>query len=285
MAYTAPPAVTNLAGNWIAPLGNLANPDVSAGIQLSWTAPTVTSGTVGAYKVYVMVFDDVSKTVEKFLFSVIKRTVVTSKTAGLSYTIDPPATMVFFPFIWAPPHDYSFPAPTFLGGNDNQQIFCQSYSFQVVAILKEDPTLESVPAGVTVFQPNIDPHQPPVHMNPRFNLNSNSIFSAPGNVLAEPGNVSVMLQDSYEEVASSVEMILNTPQMLRTVVPEFGIIDPTFSEGFDQGELTRSLRRWEPRAEVEVQATFDTSEISPDSLGGTNAIVNVNITNIEKNSY
>ena len=73
--------------------------------------------------------------------------------------------------------------------------------------------------------------------------------------------------------------------MLRTVVPEFGIIDPTFSEGFDQGELTRSLRRWEPRAEVEVQATFDTSEISPDSLGGTNAIVNVNITNIEKNSY
>jgi hypothetical protein len=286
MAYTAPPAVTNLTAEWIAPVSNIGNPDINAGVQLSWTAPTPTSGTIGGYKIYVTLFDDISKTVEQFLFSTIRRTVVKSGTSGLTYTIEAPATTSFFPFVWTPPHDYSFPAPRFIGADGNKQTFCQSYSFQVVSVLKEDPSLVSAPAGVTVFQPNVDPHQPPSHLNPRFNVNSISIFDPLNkNASSEPGNVTVMLQDSYEEVASCVEMVLNTPQMLRTVVPEFGIVDPTFSEGFDSGELTDSLRRWEPRAEVEIQASFDTSGITPNSLGGTDAIVNVNITNIEKNSY
>jgi phage baseplate assembly protein W len=88
-----------------------------------------------------------------------------------------------------------------------------------------------------------------------------------------------MEQDSYEDVANCVEMVLSTPKGLRSALSSFGIDDPTFTQ-VDPNVLRADLQDWEPRAMVEIDIFNDDSGSTGDSAGAVNANVNISITDI-----
>lgn len=58
-------------------------------------------------------------------------------------------------------------------------------------------------------------------------------------------------QDHLDDVAQCVEAILRTEQGDRLALPEFGLVDGTFTEGgVDLEEIKATILEWEPRAEV-----------------------------------
>ena len=65
------------------------------------------------------------------------------------------------------------------------------------------------------------------------------------------GSFSFLPQDTVDEIAQSVEVIVGTPTGSRTVVPTFGIPDPTFSQP-NKGVITSCIGLWEKRAVVNV---------------------------------
>ena len=55
-------------------------------------------------------------------------------------------------------------------------------------------------------------------------------------------------QDSFDDVAGCVELVLRTPRGSRIDAPEFGLPDLTFNEGrVDPALVTGALDRWEDR--------------------------------------
>lgn len=68
------------------------------------------------------------------------------------------------------------------------------------------------------------------------------------------GSALTVEQDSEAEVVQSVGVLVGTRPGTRTMVPSYGITDPTFV-GVQVGELTRAVAVWEPRASVTVQVT------------------------------
>lgn len=72
------------------------------------------------------------------------------------------------------------------------------------------------------------------------------------------GPADVMEQDSSEDIAQCVEIILRFPLGMRIDIPEFGISDQTFREkGPDLNELRTAIARWEPRADIVMDQTLD----------------------------
>lgn len=67
----------------------------------------------------------------------------------------------------------------------------------------------------------------------------------------EGGRAVVVQQDSIDDVATCVEVILRYRQGDRVDLPEFGIPDPTFTEGpIDLAAIERAVEKWEERADV-----------------------------------
>jgi hypothetical protein len=264
--YTNPNPVTSLVAQW------QEAPDTSnvkSGINLSWVAPTVTSGTIGGYFVYVLMYNKTTEAIDAVPFVTLKKSIKRDLTTLNSFSVDVPPTTTFFPFSWVAPLNtinsqaiYSFP-------NEN------SYSFQVVVFLLENDNVKSNVTSVTVYKPPVDDQKIPLHLNPRFSISTGDT-GLDGN-----GVAATFPQDTYEEVASCVEMLLNTPKRYRSVVPEYGVVDPTFST-VDTNILKADLHRWEPRAEVDISIVMDDSNSSSAGIGMAEAKVNINIVSIKQ---
>lgn len=65
-------------------------------------------------------------------------------------------------------------------------------------------------------------------------------------------------QDSEEEILTCVESILRYPIGYRNEKPQFGLSDPTFTEGrIDPVEIEETIGRWEPRATLDIAESLD----------------------------
>jgi hypothetical protein len=262
--WKVPPSTVASAGG----VTNVST-SISPGVELSWEAPVVATGngTIGIYDVYV-VMNSISGTSPVF-FKRIRRTAIKSALSAQPYTIAPPATSIFFPFNWTPPSGYSFPITKTTTINNVTTVIPCSLSFQIVASLVEDNDISSDPVGITVFEPNQDSQGIPTHMNPRFSLTSSY-------------DVATFNQDTYEEVASCVEMVLSTSKYTRTALPDFGIDDPTFTS-VNVNELQETLKNWEPRATVAISLQFYENGETGYVAGGEAAGVNIQIVDINNN--
>ena len=213
---------------------------------MSWTAPTVTSGTLASYKVYILLYNTARQIVEEVLFTTLTRHALKTARNSTAYTVSPPKTNVIFPYAtWTLPNGYQY-------SSNN------CYSFHVYSTIIENPTLKSKVTGVDAFFPHVVGTNTVGHINPRFQIDS-------------MGAVNLFFQDTYEDVASSVEMILNTPLGWRTALPQFGIEDPTFQQNAVNTWLA-AINRWEPRADATINVAQD-----PNSPNAPDAIT-VNIT-------
>lgn len=68
------------------------------------------------------------------------------------------------------------------------------------------------------------------------------------------GKVREIEQDSIDEIAMSVEMILRYPLGYREELPEFGAPDLTFTTAADTSQiLADHVTRWEPRAPIFIE--------------------------------
>ena len=74
--------------------------------------------------------------------------------------------------------------------------------------------------------------------------------------LANPTQPPVYVeQNTLAEVANCVGVLCSTPLNYRLDVPEFGIPNQTFGQGFDTSVVTAAVAEWEPRAAVTVTVT------------------------------
>lgn len=82
--------------------------------------------------------------------------------------------------------------------------------------------------------------------------------------LSGDGTVAVVEQDTLDEVAQNVEVIVRTRTGTRIEIPEFGIDALLFGQvdGDDAESLLQQVARWEPRAE-------SYAEDAPDRLDET----------------
>lgn len=68
------------------------------------------------------------------------------------------------------------------------------------------------------------------------------------------GRTELVEQDSIEEIAQCVEIILRTPRGQRLDLPDFGIPDQAFREnGADLVALRSAIEQYEPRAAVVLE--------------------------------
>lgn len=71
---------------------------------------------------------------------------------------------------------------------------------------------------------------------------------------ASPASFRTVEQDSVDDVAQCVYVILATERGSRIEDPDFGITDPTFEVGgMDLGEALLQIETWEPRADVTIE--------------------------------
>jgi phage baseplate assembly protein W len=65
-------------------------------------------------------------------------------------------------------------------------------------------------------------------------------------------------QDTTDEIMSCVLAVLLCPRGFRAELPDFGIEDPTFSQGaVDHEPIAAALAEWEPRAHSVVTTRLD----------------------------
>lgn len=74
----------------------------------------------------------------------------------------------------------------------------------------------------------------------------------------EGGSAAVVEQDTEDEVAQCVEVLVSTPVGSRIEdLPEYGIVDPAFVPVIDTGTILDALETWEPRAVATLAVDTD----------------------------
>lgn len=76
----------------------------------------------------------------------------------------------------------------------------------------------------------------------------------------EDGRAAVVEQDSVDDVATCVEVLLRTNEGERLEVPEYGLRDLVFQVGFDHPAIRAEIERWEPRASVVIDSAPDVAD-------------------------
>jgi phage baseplate assembly protein W len=80
-------------------------------------------------------------------------------------------------------------------------------------------------------------------------------FSFPFRVSATGTKVRVVEQDTDDEIMDCVEVVISTEPGERLDLPDFGVPDQTFQQGgVDMQVVINSIRRNEPRANIDVEA-------------------------------
>lgn len=72
------------------------------------------------------------------------------------------------------------------------------------------------------------------------------------------GKVAVLEQDTLDEIAQSVLVLLLTHRGQRLEVPDYGIQDLVFDSDIDYSAITAAIFEWEPRASAIID-----DDISP----------------------
>jgi phage baseplate assembly protein W len=75
------------------------------------------------------------------------------------------------------------------------------------------------------------------------------------------GAAHVLEQDTLDEVAQCVQVLLATPTGTRMEQPDYGVVDPVFQVEIDKGEVLRAVEEWEPRAAVALQDDPDKLDV------------------------
>ena len=199
------------------------------GITLSWTAATDVT-TASKYLVYV--FDPNFLIPDWALWKTIYPT--PTKVAGnTAYTLAPPGTSYLFP--WSDLISF---------GRNN--LTPPSVSFKVVHIDANKNLSDSV--GITNYPSSIRSIVGAPHLQNDFNFDS---F----------GQALVNAQDTYEEVADSVSMLLGTSFGQRVAVPAYGIEEMPLTE-INASLIEIAIKKWEPRAIPIVTVNYDEQNIA-----------------------
>ena len=190
-----------------------------SGVQLNWTAASdVTNGST--YQVYVLANANQTIPVWNLYVSLAPNVVRAKGTSNLSLIAPVPS------------YFYSF------SGLSSVPV---SVAFSIIHV--DYLGVSSVPLNISVFSPAVNPVYGPPHFQNNFTL--------------DPfGQFSVNPQDSYEEISSSVAMVVGTLIGERTMLPEFGIEGPTFTD-VDTNSIEQAVQRWEPRANASVSVEYD----------------------------
>lgn len=226
------------------PISNLTVTWIAGtGIELDWTAATDATN-ASSYLIYVLLnVNTVAPTWS--LVSTISAQIVNGA-AGIVAL--PPATSYQYPWasaliLWA-----------------SGTVAPNTLAFQVV----QTDSLGNPSVGVTVSA--IPPAQTfstaPPHLP---NLPTLDAF----------GQFLVNDQDSYDEIADCVEIVVGTQIGQRTALPDFGVLDPTFTYPVDTDAIVGSINEWEDRANPTVSVTYE------DAIGGgdTNVTIALGINN------
>jgi len=187
------------------------------GIQLNWTA-AIDVTTSSIYEVYVLT--NANQYVPTWSLSTTLKANVFRSYKQTSYSLSNPVTLYLFPF------------PTNVEN---------SYTFRITHT--DYLKAESTAATISVFQNQVMSKNGPIHF---ANMTGIDPY----------GQFLVNLQDSYEEIAESVSMILGTTTGERSVVPTFGIDDLPLTE-ISAYEIQSAITKWEPRAQAEVSIKYD----------------------------
>lgn len=74
-------------------------------------------------------------------------------------------------------------------------------------------------------------------------------------------SAAVVEQDTTDEITSCVLAIVLCPLGFRAEQPDFGIADPTFSQGLvDREPIAAAINEWEPRAHSVVGVRLDDAD-------------------------
>ena len=208
------------------PISNLTATWVSGtGIELDWTAATDATND-SFYLVYVLI--NVSTTTPTW-------TLVA--TLGAEIVNGPEGIVALAP---STSYQYPWSSATVLWASGI--VAPSSLAFQVL----QSDDLGNTSTGVTVSA--ISPAQTfptaPPHLQ---NIPAIDAF----------GQFLVNNQDSYSEVADSVEMIVGTQIGQRPALPDFGILDPTFTYPIDTDSMRASIVNWDDRAVPTITASYE----------------------------
>lgn len=229
------------------PISNLTATWVAGtGIELSWTAaPDATNDSF--YLVYVLV-------------NVNSATPTWSLVTTLgSQIVDGPLGIVALP----PGTSYQYPWASAVILWSSNTVAPNSLAFQVVQSDQNGNTSIGVTVS-TMSPPQTSPTAPP-HLQ---NLPALDPF----------GQFLVNNQDSYQEIAESVEMIVGTQMGQRPAVPNFGIFDPTFTYPVDTVAMRNSIVTWDERAVPTITVSYE------DVIGGGNTNVSIELATTTANS-
>ena len=226
------------------PISNLTATWIGGtGIELDWTAATdATNGS--SYLIYVLLNVNTVSPVWS-LVSTISAQIVNGATGIVAL---PPATTYQYP--WA-----SALVPWASGSVAPNTLAFQVVQADASGNTSTGVTVSAIPPAQTI--PTAPPHLP--------NLPSLDAF----------GQFLINDQDSYAEIADSVEIIVGTQIGQRTAVPDFGVLDPTFTYPVDTDSLLSAINEWEERANPSVSVSYE------DVIGGgdTNVTIALAINN------
>jgi len=204
------------------PISNLAfDWIVGTGVQLSFDAAT----DVGSESRYLM-----STLVDGVWLQFGVLGPVAVKTLGTgSLSLSPPRT--FYTYPWASVLSLS-------GGSDTAP---NSIAFQIVHL--DQYGSYSTPVSVVAMPPQIRPLYGAQHLPNFINITA-------------AGGFLTFAQDSFDEIASSVEMIVGTVEGSRTGAPSYGVPELPLAP-INAGDIKNIIEQWEPRAQVDVQIQYD----------------------------
>jgi phage baseplate assembly protein W len=191
----------------------------NVGIQLSWTAASdATSGS--QYQVYSL--ENASDIIPDWLLVTTLKPNVSRSISSTVYSLTAPVTS----------YTYYFKL--------NQDID-PSYAFNITHI--DYTGAASQPVTISTY---------PTSYNAPYGASHLTNFTS----LDAFGQFAINVQDSYEEVADSVGVVVGTTIGSRSVVPKFGIPDLPMTE-INVGQIERAINAWEPRANAKVTLQYD----------------------------
>ena len=229
------------------PISNLTATWISGtGIELDWTAATdATNGSF--YLVYVLL--NVSSVAPTW-------NLVTTIGAQI---VNGPSGIVALP----PATSYQYPWASALVLWSTKVAAPNALAFQVV----QADSSGNTSTGVTVSA--IAPAQTSPSAAPHLqNLPALDAF----------GQFLVNTQDSYAEIADSVEIIVGTQIGQRPALPDFGILDPTFTYPVDANGISSAIATWDERAVPTISVTYE------DVIGGGDTNVTIALATTNNNS-
>lgn len=63
-----------------------------------------------------------------------------------------------------------------------------------------------------------------------------------------PTGLATVVQDSADDIAQSIQLLLRTRPGERRSVPDYGLPDPTFGTRLDEDDVLEAISEWEDRA-------------------------------------